>query len=210
MSDIYDFEGARRAVDSLASRTPLLPATELSERFERSVFVKAECLQVTGSFKVRGAAARLSALSESERETGVVACSSGNHGRAVAYVAQKLGVPATVCVPEWVDPVKLDGIRGAGAEALLVGETYDEAEAHALRLADETGRPFVSAESLITWRWSGIPSYCALWWLPSLAWEFWCTCGLKATPIRLSRSDMLRVERSPFSQHWPVQICLSY
>jgi len=145
MSDIYDFEGARRAVASLARRTPLLPATELSERYERSVFVKAECLQVTGSFKVRGAAARLSALSESERETGVVACSSGNHGRAVAYVAQKLGVPATVCVPGWVDPVKLDGIRGAGAEALLVGETYDEAEAHALRLADETGRPFVSA-----------------------------------------------------------------
>ena len=93
MSDIYDFEGARRAVASLARRTPLLPATELSERFERPVFVKAECLQATGSFKVRGAAARLSALSESERETGVVACSSGNHGRAVAYVAQKLGVP---------------------------------------------------------------------------------------------------------------------
>ncbi len=136
---------ARAAVAAIARRTPLLPDVRLSERLGVEVLLKCECLQVTGSFKVRGAAARLSALTPEERARGVVACSSGNHGRAVAYVAERLGVPATVCVPSWVDPVKLEGIRAAGAETLLAGETYDEAEAHALELAAESGRPFVSA-----------------------------------------------------------------
>jgi threonine dehydratase len=117
----------------------------LSERLGVPVLVKAECLQVTGSFKVRGAATRLTALSEDERQRGVVACSSGNHGRAVAYVAERLGIAATVCVPAWVDPVKLEGIRARGAEALLVGDTFDEAEAHALELARTSRRPYVSA-----------------------------------------------------------------
>jgi threonine dehydratase len=145
MSHVYDFETARRAVDSVARRTPLLPASELSDRLGRPVYVKAECLQVTGSFKVRGAAARLSVMSQEERDVGVVACSSGNHGKAVAYVADRLGIPATVCVPEWVDPVKLEGIRSAGAETLLIGETFDESEAHAVELAASSGRVYASA-----------------------------------------------------------------
>ena len=66
----------------------------------------------------------------------MVSCSSGNHGRAVAYVAQKLGIPASVCVPEWVDPVKLEGIKRDGAEAVLVGSTFDEAESHAFELSE--------------------------------------------------------------------------
>lgn len=140
-----DFVGAERAVASVARRTPLLPAPLLSERLGVDVLLKAECLQVTGSFKVRGAAARLSALSERERARGVIACSSGNHGRAVAFVAAELGVPATIYVPEWVDPVKLEGIRGRGAEAVLAGSTYDEAERAALADAAATGRTYVSA-----------------------------------------------------------------
>ena len=140
-----DLAGAERAVAELARRTPLLEAHGLSERLGAPVFVKAECLQVTGSFKVRGAAARLAALTPEERTRGVVACSSGNHGRAVAYVAERLGVPATVCVPEWVDPVKLDAIRATGAEAVLAGDTFDAAEIHALEIAARDGRPYVSA-----------------------------------------------------------------
>ncbi|MEM7417374.1 MAG: pyridoxal-phosphate dependent enzyme [Gemmatimonadota bacterium] len=135
----------RRAVGSHARDTPLLPAEELSSAVGRPVYLKAECLQVTGSFKVRGSAARLEALSEEERRRGIVACSSGNHGKAVAFVAGRLGIPATVFVPEWVDPVKLDGIRSAGAEARAEGETFDESEARALALAAETGRAYVSA-----------------------------------------------------------------
>ncbi|MDX1495541.1 MAG: pyridoxal-phosphate dependent enzyme, partial [Longimicrobiales bacterium] len=98
--------------------TPLLRDEELSRRYGRDVFLKTECLQVTGSFKVRGAAARLEALGDEERRRGIVACSSGNHGRAVSYVAGRLGIPATIHVPEWVDPVKLKGIVAGGAEAV--------------------------------------------------------------------------------------------
>lgn len=140
-----DLPGALDAVGALARVTPLLAAPDLSERLGRRVLLKAESLQVTGSFKVRGAAARLAALTAQERRAGVVACSSGNHGRAVAWVAGRMGVPATICVPEWVDPVKLEGIRHAGAEAVLAGPTYDESEVHAQELARSTGRTFVSA-----------------------------------------------------------------
>jgi threonine dehydratase len=140
-----DFDRARSALEGLARVTPLLECPVLSERVGRTVLLKLESLQVTGSFKVRGAASRLGALGPSERRLGVVACSSGNHGRAVAWVASRLGIPATVCVPDWVDPVKLAGIRAAGAQAVLAGPTYDEAEAHALELARSSGHPYVSA-----------------------------------------------------------------
>ncbi len=140
-----DFGRARSAVAGLARRTPLLEAHDLSERLGLKVLLKAECLQVTGSFKVRGAASRLAALTEDERRAGVVACSSGNHGRAVAFVGERLGVPVTICVPEWVDPLKLAGIRARGAEALLAGSTFDAAEAFAIALAERSGRPYVSA-----------------------------------------------------------------
>ena len=145
MSLPLNFEHVTNAVERIARRTPLLRAPELSDQLGQPVWLKAECLQVTGSFKVRGAAARLSALNEQERMRGVVSCSSGNHGRAVAYVAKKLGIPASVCVPEWVDPVKLGGIKANGADAVLVGSTFDEAETHALELSERTGRTYISA-----------------------------------------------------------------
>lgn len=139
------FGEARRHVEAMARRTPLLPAPGLSEALGRPVLLKLESLQPTGSFKVRGAAARLGALGPEERRRGVVACSSGNHGRAVAWVALQAGIPATVFVPGWVDPVKLEGIRAQGAEAVLAGDTYDEAEERAVERAREEGRTFVSA-----------------------------------------------------------------
>ncbi len=125
--------------------TPLIRDRHLSAAVGRDVYLKAECLQVTGSFKVRGAAFRLMALTDEERERGVVACSSGNHGRAVAYVAQRMDIPATVFVPEWVDGTKLAGIEAAGAETHRAGATFDESEALAVAYAEETGRPYVSA-----------------------------------------------------------------
>ena len=143
--ELPDVEGVREGVSALTRVTPLLEAPAASARAGRPVLLKLESLQVTGSFKARGAAARLGALEGPERARGVVACSSGNHGRAVAYVAESLGIPATICVPDWVDPVKLAGIRGHGAEAILVGPTYDESEAYAQALARTSGRTFVSA-----------------------------------------------------------------
>jgi threonine dehydratase len=119
-------------------RTP-----ELEEPGGGRIFLKLESLQLTGSFKVRGAANRILSLSEQERSRGVIACSSGNHGRAVAYMAGKLGIPAVICVPDWVDPVKLSGMNKAGARVILSGDTYDEAEAKAATLAEKENRAFV-------------------------------------------------------------------
>lgn len=141
----FDIEAARAAVTGVVRRTPLVEAHELTEAVGRTVLLKLESLQVTGSFKARGAVARLAALDAGGRSAGVVACSSGNHGRAVAWAARRFSIPATVCVPEWVDPVKLEGIRREGAEALLAGATFDEAEAHAVELAGSQGRTYVSA-----------------------------------------------------------------
>jgi threonine dehydratase len=140
-----DFEAAREAVRAVAAPTPLLESPVLSELVGSPVLLKLENLQVTGSFKVRGAAARLAMLDAHERKAGVVACSSGNHGRAVAWVARRLDVPATIYVPVWVDPVKLAGIRAHGAEAVLAGQTFDEAEARAVADAHASGRTYVSA-----------------------------------------------------------------
>lgn len=138
-------DAARAAFARHGRVTPLLPAADLSERLGRDVLFKAECLQHTGSFKVRGAAARLEALGDGERRRGVIACSSGNHGRAIAFVARRMGVPATIFVPDWVDEVKLSGIRASGAEAVLAGATFDEAEAAAQERARTEGRTYVSA-----------------------------------------------------------------
>jgi threonine dehydratase len=132
-------------VSEVALVTPLLEVPGFRERTGTRVLLKLESLQVTGSFKARGAASRLAALTLEERAAGIVVCSSGNHGRATAYVAELFGVPATVCVPNWVDPVKLAGIRSHGAEAVLAGSTFDEAEAYAIALSIRTGREYVSA-----------------------------------------------------------------
>lgn len=138
-----DPAATRAAVARFAQHTPLFHDVELSERHGSPIHLKLECLQVTGSFKVRGAASRMLALTPKERSQGVVACSSGNHGRAVSYVARRLEVPATICVPEWVDPVKLEAIERNGAEVILAGGTYDEAEARAQEIHRSTGRVYV-------------------------------------------------------------------
>ena len=111
-----DVEAALATVTPLIRRTPVLRVPGLEERGGPRLFLKMENLQVTGSFKVRGAANRLSSLSPEERDRGVVTCSSGNHGRAVAHIAGVLGVPALVCVPKWVDAVKL-AVAKAGERA---------------------------------------------------------------------------------------------
>ncbi|NIP61170.1 MAG: pyridoxal-phosphate dependent enzyme, partial [Gemmatimonadetes bacterium] len=134
-----DLETARHAVDSVAVRTPLLPCPSTGDRLGRPVHLKLESLQVTGSFKVRGAAARIARLGPDERARGVVACSSGNHGRAVAHVAGRAGIPATICVPDWVDPVKREAIEAEEARIVLAGATYDAAEERAERFRDEEG-----------------------------------------------------------------------
>jgi threonine dehydratase len=139
----FDVEAAREAIARIAVETPVLASSELDERTGAHVWLKLENLQVTGSFKVRGAANKILSLSASEKERGIVTCSSGNHGRAVAFVADLLDIPSVVCVPEWVDPTKLAAIRRRRAETVLYGKTYDEAEERSFELEKERRLVFV-------------------------------------------------------------------
>jgi threonine dehydratase len=127
-------------------RTPVEESPGLTEILGVKTWLKLECLQVTGSFKIRGALFRLSRLSEPERGAGIVTCSAGNHGKAVALAARELGIVATVYVPSTVDEVNLKGIRRMGARA-IVSEFpgYDATEEFARSEAKRAGQPFISA-----------------------------------------------------------------
>jgi len=143
MNAELDLNAARKAVGRFVTKTPLLWDANLTELTGSDLYLKLESLQVTGSFKIRGAANRMMALTAEERARGVITCSSGNHGRAVAHVAGVLAIPATICVPDWVDPVKHRAMEASGAEVLLAGKTYDEADALACELESERGLTFV-------------------------------------------------------------------
>jgi threonine dehydratase len=138
-----DVLAARRRVAVVGEVTPMLPSERLSSLAGAPVWLKAECLQVTGSFKVRGAANALSLLTGQQRAAGVVAVSSGNHGRAVAHVAASLGIAATVCLSERVPEVKAEAIATLGATVVVAGPDQDAADAEARRLASDDGLVFV-------------------------------------------------------------------
>ncbi len=127
-------------------RTPVEPSPALSDHLGVPVWLKLEQLQITGSFKIRGAWFRLSRLTDAQRSTGIVTCSAGNHGKAVAYAARELGIPATIYVPSTVDRAKLAGMRRMGVDVVLAeSRGYDDAEVEAREEARRTGRRFVSA-----------------------------------------------------------------
>lgn len=138
-----DIEEARTRLENFVHRTPLLSSRSIGERAGHRVWLKAENLQKTGSFKVRGAFARMLRLGPGERERGVVTASAGNHGQAVAYAAAKLGVPGFVVMPEGANRSKVAAVKEYGAEAILHGELWDDAYARALELVEEKGLTLV-------------------------------------------------------------------
>src|SRR5215218_956530 len=142
---IDDIRKARDRLAGFARVTPVSPSETFSRRAGRPVHVKAENLQRTGSFKVRGAVNRIAALTDSERAPGVVAASAGNHGQAVAWAAREVGVGASVFMPEDSPMTKVDATRNYGATIELVGAGFDEALAAALERVAETGAAFVHA-----------------------------------------------------------------
>jgi threonine dehydratase len=123
--------------------TPVRRSDWLSEAARVPVWLKLECQQETGSFKIRGAANTILQLDDDERAAGVVAVSSGNHGRAVAYVARSLDVAATICISGRVPEVKVDAMEELGAEVIVAGPDQDDADAAARRLVSEDGLTFV-------------------------------------------------------------------
>ena len=140
---LADIEAARRTIAGHVLRTPMLPAPRLSTLTGAEVFVKYENLQVTNSFKERGARVKLAALTAAERARGVIAMSAGNHAQAVAYHAAKLGIPACVVMPVGTPFVKVAATRAHGAEVVLDGETIAEAQVRAEALARERNLTWV-------------------------------------------------------------------
>ncbi len=124
-------------------RTPLLSAPGLDRAAGRRVLVKAECLQITGSFKARGAWSAISALPPEERARGVLAYSSGNHAQGVGWAAQVHGIPAVILMPSDAPTVKIDGTRAYGAEVVLYDRATEDRDALGLRLATERGLTLV-------------------------------------------------------------------
>jgi threonine dehydratase len=141
LQDIYR---ARKRIHGVARKTPLVRSGPLSERTGADVHLKLENLQETGAFKLRGAANKLRALSEEERKRGVIAFSTGNHGRGVAFVARQLGIRAVVCLSERVPAYRVEAMRALGAEVHRSGASQDEAYESAIALQKKEGLTLVA------------------------------------------------------------------
>ena len=141
---LADVEAARARIAGKGVRTTPLYSSETFGRMTgRPVHLKAETLQRTGSFKIRGATNKLETLSEAERKAGVVAASAGNHGQAVAWAAREAGVEATIFMPAGTPMAKIEPTRNYGARAELMGDTFEDALAAAQAHVEETGATFV-------------------------------------------------------------------
>ena len=142
---LADIEAARRRIEGVARVTPVYGSETLSRLTGREVHLKAENLQRTGAFKIRGAVNKLASLGDDERRAGVVAASAGNHGQAVAWAAREIGVTATVFMPQDTPIAKVEATRNYGAHTELVGEDFEEALAAALEAVGASGATFVHA-----------------------------------------------------------------
>ena len=131
-------QDAQTALRGIARRTPLDPARGLGE----NVYIKAENLQLTGAFKLRGAYNKIRSLSPEEAARGVIACSAGNHAQGIAWSATKLGIKSIICMPAGAPISKVEATRGYGAEVVLVPGVYDDAAKEAERLTKEQGYTF--------------------------------------------------------------------
>jgi threonine dehydratase len=145
MPSLADIRLARERLEGIARVTPLYPTETFSRLCGRPVLLKAENLQRTGSFKIRGAYNTIATLGEAERAAGVVAASAGNHGQAVAWAAREAGIPATVFMPQDAPMAKVEATRAYGGRTELVGEGFEEAVAAAQAFVEETGATLVHA-----------------------------------------------------------------
>ena len=142
---LHDIYRAKRHIGSIIRRTPTLFSPEMTEHASSSVYLKLENLQETGSFKVRGAANKMLNLTSEEKARGVVTGSSGNHGKAVAFMAKRLNVRAVICVSEKSPDNKVDAISRYGADVVVHGNSYDESVDHAKQLAKERGLTMIDS-----------------------------------------------------------------
>ena len=141
MLQLDNFYKARFVLSKVIRKTELVHTPRINP--ESDVYLKPECLQKTGSFKIRGAYYKISQLSKEEKEKGVIACSAGNHAQGVALGATAMGVKSLICLPEGAPISKVEATKRLGAEVCLVPGVYDDAYQKALELKDEFGYTFV-------------------------------------------------------------------
>lgn len=138
---LADVHAAAKVISGIADHTPLIPSLHMQEVCGHEFLLKLENMQPIGAFKLRGA---LNAVAGIQEAAGVTCCSTGNHGRAVAYAARARAIGAVICMSELVPQAKVDGIRVLGAEARIIGRSQDAAQAEAARLVAEEGLTDIS------------------------------------------------------------------
>ena len=136
---ISDVQAAKKRIASIVKKTPLIQSVVLTEKLRRPVYLKLENVHEVGAFKIRGAANKMLSLSEEEKRRGVVTYSTGNHGMAVAYVAKKLGIEATVCISNRVPKDKVESLKRLDAKIEIVGDSQDAAGVYCYKLEAEKG-----------------------------------------------------------------------
>ena len=140
---MFDFNKAKERVDEVIVPTHLIYSDYFSDISNNNVYIKPENLQKTGSFKLRGAYNKLSKLDDEAKNKGIITASAGNHAQGVAYSANKLGIDATICMPEQTPMIKVDGTLKYGANVVLHGQSFDECKEHAIKLGEENGYTFI-------------------------------------------------------------------
>ena len=134
---------AAERLKGTARHTGIISSPVLSEMTGHEILLKPENLQVTGSFKIRGAYNKIASLTDEQLSHGIVTASAGNHAQGVAYAARERGAKATICMPQITPPLKVDATKAYGADVVLCGEVFDEAAAHAQELSDNEGMIYV-------------------------------------------------------------------
>lgn len=135
----FDFAAAEARLSKVIKKTPLIASDAYTEMTGNRIYLKPECLQVTGSFKIRGAYNKISKLSDEEKMRGLITASAGNHAQGVAYSARALGIEAHICMPEQTPLLKVNRTKKYGVDVILVGANFDEANAHSRKLEAENG-----------------------------------------------------------------------
>lgn len=141
MLQLDNFYKARYVLNKIVRNTALVHAPQIN--LESNIYLKSECLQKTGSFKVRGAYYKISQLNDAEKTKGVIACSAGNHAQGVALAATSMGIKSLICLPDVAPISKIEATKKLGANVCLVPGVYDDAYNKALQLRDENGYTFI-------------------------------------------------------------------
>ena len=137
--DIDRIEDAKEVLQGVIAKTPLVKA----DKIHPNLWIKAENLQSTGAFKLRGGYYRLSKLTDEEKKRGVIAASAGNHAQGVAYACQKMGINGTIVMPKTAPLSKIDATRSYGVNVELQGDTFNDAYEYAKHLQEMTGAVFI-------------------------------------------------------------------